>query len=90
MLQMLQRAFRNVANIAKSLLKCCKDFKNVKNVAEAKNVANVAKTLTLPFLSRLVPTPFTKEGLARFPAISKTIAPMNLKFCRILETSLIV
>ena len=28
-----------------------------------------------------------QEGLAGPPAISKTIAPMNVKFCRVLETS---
>ena len=30
---------------------------------------------------------FTKGGSARPPAISKTVAPINLKFCRVLETS---
>ena len=45
--------------------------------------------LTLPFPSLLVPTPFTKGGRAEPPStISKTVTPMNLKFCRILETPL--
>ena len=47
-------------------------------------------SLTLPLPSLLVPTPFTKGGGGRAdpPAISKTVAPMNLKFCRVLETPL--
>ena len=49
--------------------------------------------LTLPFPSLLVPTPFTKGGGGGSsrpppPAISKTVAPMNMKFCRVLETPL--
>ena len=46
--------------------------------------------LSLPLQSLLVPTPFTKGGgggeSGRLPAISKTFAPMNVKFCRVLET----
>ena len=45
--------------------------------------------LTISLTSLLVPTPFTKgggggggRGLARPPAISKTVDPMNVKFCR--------
>ena len=41
--------------------------------------------LTLSFPSILVST----LGPADPPAISKTVAPMNMKFCRILETPLI-
>ena len=44
-----------------------------------------------PFPSLLVLTPFTKGGGGvgwTPPAISKTFASMNLKFCRTLETSL--
>ena len=44
--------------------------------------------LTLPFPSLLVPTPFTKGRADLPPAISKTVAPMNVKFCRVLETPL--
>ena len=45
----------------------------------------------LPLPSRLVPTPYTKGGgSAGRPAISKTIPPMNLKFCRVLEASFTV
>ena len=44
--------------------------------------------LTLPFPSLLVPTPFTKGVEPTPPAISKTVAPMNVKFCRVLETLL--
>ena len=45
---------------------------------------------TFPLPSLLVPTPFTKGGggSARPPAISKTVVPMNMKFCRVLETPL--
>ena len=44
--------------------------------------------LTLPVPSLLVPTPDTR-GVGRSPpAISKTLGPMNLKFCRVSETSL--
>ena len=50
----------------------------------------VRKALTLPFASLLVPTPFTQgrggRGSSRPPAISKTVAPMNVRFCRVLET----
>ena len=51
-----------------------------------KNLKSI--TLTLPSL--LVPTPFTKGGGGRAdpPAISKTVAPMNVKFCSVLETPL--
>ena len=42
--------------------------------------------LTLPVPSLLVPTPDT-GGSEGPPAISKTLAPMNLKLCRVLETS---
>ena len=48
--------------------------------------------LTLPLPSLLAP--FTKGGggggggTSRPPAILKTIAPMNMKFCRVLETPL--
>ena len=45
-------------------------------------------SLTLPVPSLLVPTPYTKGGSSRPPAISNTVAPMNLKFCRVLETPL--
>ena len=44
--------------------------------------------LTLPLPSFLVPTPFTKGGRPDPSDISNTIFPMNLKFCRVLETSL--
>ena len=45
--------------------------------------------ITLPVPSLLVPTPDTGGGVGRtLLAISKTLGPMNLKFCRILETSL--
>ena len=46
------------------------------------------KSLNPPFASLLVPTPFTQggEGRADPPAISKTVAPMNVRFCRALET----
>ena len=43
--------------------------------------------LTLPLPSPLVPIPFTKE-VGWTPAISKTIAPVKEKFCRVLETPL--
>ena len=45
--------------------------------------------LTLPVPSLLVPTPYTKGGggSAGPPAIPKTLASMNLKFYRILDTS---
>ena len=43
--------------------------------------------LTLPLPSLLLPTPFTKGG-GRGRAISKIVAPMNMKFCRVLETPL--
>ena len=47
-------------------------------------------TLSLP--SRLVPTTFTKGGggggSAGPLAISKTVVPVNVKFCRVLETPL--
>ena len=44
---------------------------------------------TLPLPSLLVCTPFTKGGgVAGPPDISKTVAPINLKFCTVLETSL--
>ena len=50
------------------------------------------KLLTLPFPSLLVPTyPHLLQGgggRADPPAISKTVAPMNVKFCRVLETPL--
>ena len=39
---------------------------------------SIYKLLTLPVPRILVPTPDTKA-----PAISKTLGPMNLKFCRI-------
>ena len=45
-------------------------------------------SLTLPLASLLVPTPFTGGGgggSAGPPTISKTVAPMNLKFCGVLE-----
>ena len=45
--------------------------------------------LSLPLQSLLVPTPFTKGGggsRADPSAISKTFAPMNVKFCRELDT----
>ena len=44
-------------------------------------------TLTLPFPSLLVPTP-GGVGRADPPAISKPVVPMNVKFCRVLETPL--
>ena len=47
--------------------------------------------MTLPLPKLLVPTPYTKGGglgLAGPPAVSKTFAPMYVKFCRVLETSL--
>ena len=45
------------------------------------------KMLTLPLPSLLVPTPYTNGGgLAGPPIILKTFAPMNVKFCRVLET----
>ena len=45
--------------------------------------------LTLSVPSLLVPTPDTKGGGRPDPsAISKTLSPMNLKFCRILEAFL--
>ena len=47
--------------------------------------------LTLPLLSLLAPTPIP-GGVGGWPdpspAISKTVVPMNLKFCGILETSI--
>ena len=42
--------------------------------------------INLPRL--LVPTPFTKGGRPDPSAISKTIVPINVKFFRILDTSL--
>ena len=51
--------------------------------------AKLQKTLTLPLPSLLVPPPYTKRGRPESPpAISKTVAPMNVKFCRVLEKSL--
>ena len=51
----------------------------------------VQSSLTLPVPSLLVriPTPYTKKGVGSGgpPAISKTVALMNLKLCRVLETS---
>ena len=45
----------------------------------------MSRKLTLPLPSPLVPTPFTKGEDRPDPhAISKTIAPMNFKFCRVL------
>ena len=47
--------------------------------------------LTLPLQSLLVSTPFTKGGGGGGcapPAISETVNPMNVKFCRVLETPL--
>ena len=45
--------------------------------------------LTLPIPSLLVPTPDTNGGGGGGPpAISETLGPMNLKFCRALKTSL--
>ena len=47
-------------------------------------------SLTFPLPSFLVPTPYTKGRGGDLPdptAISKTIASMNLKFCRVLATS---
>ena len=46
--------------------------------------------LTLPLPSLLISTPYTNRGggSAGPPAILKTIAPMNVKFCRVLETFL--
>ena len=48
--------------------------------------------LTLPLPSLLVPTPYTKAGgeggRPDPPAISKTVGPMSVKFCRVSETSL--
>ena len=41
--------------------------------------------LTLPVPSLLVPTTDTRAGP---PAISKTLGPMSLKFCRLFEISL--
>ena len=52
----------------------------------------VPEILTLPLPNLLVPTPFTKGGggggggRADLPAISETVALMNVKFCRVLET----
>ena len=47
----------------------------------------MAIVLTLPLPNHLVPTPYTKKGGSLDPpAISKAIAPMNLKFCSVLET----
>ena len=50
------------------------------------------KIVALPVPSRLVPTHDTKGGggggRPDIAAISKTLSPMNLKFCTILETSL--
>ena len=50
------------------------------------------KPLTLPLPSLLVPTPYTKGGggggRPDSSAISKAVTPMNVKFCRELETSL--
>ena len=45
--------------------------------------------LTLPVPNLLVPTPDTKGAGGRpdLLGISKTVAPMNLKFCRVSETS---
>ena len=44
------------------------------------------------FPNLLVPTPFTKGGGRADPpppqAISGTVAPINVKFCRVLETPL--
>ena len=54
-------------------------------------ITTSAKNLTLPVPSLLVPTPDTKGGGGGStgpPAISETLGPMNLKFCRILKTSL--
>ena len=44
--------------------------------------------LTLPLPSLLVPTPFTKGVEPTPQAISKTVAPMNVQFCKVLETPL--
>ena len=43
---------------------------------------------TFPVPSLLVPTPDTKGGQPDPPAISRTVVPMNMKFCMVLETSL--
>ena len=45
-------------------------------------------TALIPLPSFLVPAPYTKGGRPDPPAISKTVAFMNMKFCRVLETSL--
>ena len=44
--------------------------------------------LTHPLPSLLVPTPFTKEVGGPGRAISETVAPMTVKFCRVLESPL--
>ena len=52
------------------------------------------KPSTLPLLSLLIPTSFTKSGgggggsRQNFPSISKTVAPMNVEFVRHQRTSL--
>ena len=44
--------------------------------------------LTLPLRSLLMPTPYTKGSRPDPPAISKTVALMNFKSCRVIATSL--
>ena len=53
------------------------------------SIVNELGPLSHPFPSLLVLTPFTKEGgWSRPPAISKSVAPINLKIFRVLETPL--
>ena len=65
----------------------------VSSVALPEDVLRMKKnsktvTLTFPLPSLLVPGGGEVGGRPDSPAISKTIAPMNVKFCRILDTSL--
>ena len=57
---------------------------------DCKVLSVMMRNLTLPVPSLLVPTPYNKGeeggGAAGPPVISTTVAPMNLKFCRALET----
>ena len=58
-------------------------------IKEKKLQSEKIALLTLSLPSLLVPTPFTKgKGEADPSAISKTVTPMNLKFCRVLQTPL--
>ena len=79
----------NIANQSKRIEVRTPSINLWKRCSKRSNTAKLSlrKCLTLRFPSLLVPTPFTKGGSSLPPpTISKTIAPMNLKFCRVLET----